>query len=45
MEQRSVFPSYRLLTTGVRQGGVLTPAFFSVYIDDLLIRLNASNLT
>ena len=27
------------VTNGVRQGGILSPMFFSVYIDDLLIKL------
>ena len=30
---------FRLLA-GVRQGGVLSPALFTVYVDDLLIKLN-----
>jgi Reverse transcriptase (RNA-dependent DNA polymerase) len=33
-----------ILLTGVRQGGVLSPALFSAYIDDLLTRLNDCNL-
>jgi hypothetical protein len=32
------------LATGVRQGGVLSPALFSVYIDDLLTLLNDCKL-
>ena len=27
------------VTNGVRQGGVLSPLFFSIYIDDLLLKL------
>ena len=30
---------FRLLA-GVRQGGVLSPALFTVYVDDLLVQLN-----
>ena len=30
---------FRLLA-GVRQGGVLSPALFTVYVDDLLVKLN-----
>ena len=34
----SVFP----VTAGVRQGGLLSPAHFAIYIDDLIVRLKAS---
>ena len=30
------------ITAGVRQGGVLSPTFYSIYVDDLLIKLRAS---
>ena len=30
------------VTNGVRQGGILSPMFFSVYIDDLLVKLKNS---
>ena len=30
------------LTTGVRQGGVLSPVLFGVYVDDVICRLEAS---
>ena len=32
------------VTNGVRQGGVLSPLFFSIYIDDLLVKLKESGL-
>lgn len=32
------------LTSGVRQGGILSPIFFSVYVDDLLNQLSSSGL-
>ncbi len=35
---------FRLLA-GVRQGGVLSPALFAVYVDDLLIKLNKFGCT
>ena len=32
------------LTAGVRQGGVLSPLLFAVFVDDLLIKLRESSL-
>jgi exonuclease III len=32
------------ITSGVRQGGILSPIFFSVYVDDLLNELSSSGL-
>ena len=29
---------------GVRQGGVLSPSFFAIYVDDLLVALHSSRL-
>ena len=31
------------LTTGVRQGGVLSPCFFGIFIDDLVKLVNKAN--
>ena len=35
---------YFLAVNGVKQGGVLSPIVFSVYIDGLLVRLTNSNV-
>ena len=32
------------LTSGVRQGGILSPALFAVYVDDVLNKLENSKL-
>jgi len=32
------------LTAGVRQGSVLVPSLFALYVDDLLLKLNKSGL-
>ena len=40
-DQRS---DYYSLSNGVKQGGVLSPILFSVYIDELLIRLKNANV-
>ena len=34
---------YYKLTTGVRQGGVLSPCFFGIFIDDLVKLVNKAN--
>ena len=39
----NVFSSPFTVTNGVRQGGVLSPKFFNVYIDDLCKLLNKTN--
>jgi hypothetical protein len=37
---RGVFSDYFLATNGVKQGGVLSPVLFCVYIDDMLLALS-----
>ena len=32
------------MSQGVRQGGVLSPILFSLYVDDALVRLNETDL-
>ena len=40
----SVMSEYFLAVNGVKQGGVLSPIIFSVYIDGLLVRLHNSGV-
>ena len=37
------FSDWFLITAGVRQGGILSPDFYSIYIDDLLSKLKQAN--
>ena len=39
-----ILSDYFLVVNGVKQGGVLSPIVFSVYIDGLLVRLTNSNV-
>ena len=36
------FSDWFLITAGVRQGGILSPDFYSIYVDDLVIKLKNS---
>ena len=36
------FSEYFSVPSGVRQGGILSPYFWAVYVDDLIIRLRKS---
>lgn len=38
------FSEFFNLSTGVRQGGVLSPYFFSIYVDDIIKQIRSSNL-
>ena len=38
------FSDWFLITAGVRQGGILSPDFYSIYVDDLLAELRKSKL-
>ena len=40
----SCFSSFVELKTGTRQGGIISPTLFSVFIDDVLIKLQKSGL-
>ena len=40
----NIFSQSFSVSNGVRQGGVLSPYIFSIYIDDLSIRLNKYNI-
>ena len=41
---RGVMSNYFLATNGVKQGGVLSPVLFCLYIDDLLLTLSKSGV-
>ena len=36
--------NYFILQNGVKQGGVLSPILFTMYIDNLLIKLNSQDM-
>ena len=35
------YSNWFAVTAGVRQGGILSPDFYSIYVDDLILRLKA----
>ena len=39
-----VFSDWFIITAGVRQGGVLSPDFYSIYVDDLLSEIRKSKI-
>ena len=41
---RGVMSNYFLASNGVKQGGVLSPVLFCLYIDDLLLTLSQSGV-
>ena len=40
----STFTSSFHVSNSVKQGGILSPGFFNVYVDQLSIRLNGSGM-
>ena len=38
------FSEWFSITAGVRQGGILSPEFYSIYVDDLLVKLKQSGI-
>jgi len=40
----SKYSSFVKLRTGVRQGGILSPAFFAIYVDDIIKKLSESKV-
>jgi hypothetical protein len=38
------FSDWFPILAGVRQGGILSPTFYSIYVDDLVVKLKRSNV-
>ena len=40
----NVFSSFKIISSGVRQGGILSPSLIILFVDDVLKKLESSKL-